>query len=273
MPGKKELISLAKAEEGYLEKSRADYELYGSDCLYPKTKYAGADNYTKYAYELRQAGCGHPNGQYWCQTFIAWLFFKTFGKDLANELLCGKLSSASTMDVKDAFLAKGRQVPLNKVEAGDIVFRTRTGGGHVGFVVDRSDSGKIITMEGNTTKDDAAAWNGGAVAQHIGGRWEWCVRPDWSLLPDVPDVWRWIQSGGKWYYQNQRGENKHGWAKIKESYGNYYHWYYFANTGEMMTGARWINEELCLFMPIGTLQGALCVSDEKGYQHVWNLTE
>ena len=273
MPGIKELVSLAESEIGYLEKSKENYELYGSDCLYYKEKFAGADNYTKYSDTLRKNGCGHPNGQYWCQTFIAYLYFKLWGKDLGNKLMCGMLSSASTMDVKDAFVKAGRQVPLNKAAAGDIVFRSRNGGGHVGLCVGRTSDGKIISVEGNTTSNNASAWNGGAVAKHVGGSWEWCVRSDWSLLPEEPETWKWVESGGKWYYQNNRGENKHGWCKIKESNGNYFHWYYFASNGEMLTGARWINEKLCLFMPIGTMQGALCVSDEDGYQHVWNLTE
>ena len=90
-------------------------------------------------------------------------------------------------------------------------------------------------------------------------------------IPKTEDTWKWIECGGKWYYQNQDGVNKHGWAKIKETYGDYYHWYYFANNGEMLVGNHWINEHLCLFMPMGPLKGAMCVSDENGYQDVWNL--
>lgn len=271
MNAKEKIIKLAHDELGYLEKSRDDYELYGSDCLYFKTRYAGADNYTKYAYELRQAGCGHPNGYAWCETFIAFLFFKVLGKEMANKLLCGMLSSASTMDVKNAFIKAGRQVPLNKAEPGDIVFRSRSGGGHVGLVVGRSSSGQIITIEGNTSANDASSWNGGAVAQHIGAKWEWCVRPDWSLVE--PETWRWICVAGTWYYQNNRGENKHGWALIKETDGQYSHWYWFNSSGAMQTGLAWIDDELCVFMTHGALEGALCHSNDndKGYQHVWNV--
>lgn len=262
------VVTLAQEEIGYLEKSKADYELYGSDCLYPKTRYAGADNYTKYSWELRQAGCGHPNGQYWCETFIAFLFFKCYGKEIANKMLCGMLSSASTMDVKDAMIKGGRQVPLNTAKPGDIVFRKRTGGGHVGLVVGRDSSGKIITVEGNTNVGDATSWNGGGVAAHTGGSWEWCVRPDYSLAYE--EKWDWVESGGKWYYQNQYGQNWHGWKCIKERQGDNSHWYYFANNGEMLVGAQWISDKLCLFMPLGPLQGAMCKSDDDGYQHVWN---
>ena len=273
MPNVQDLVKLATEQIGYLEKSRDNYELYGSDCLYPKTKYAGADNYTLFSYELRKAGCGHPNGQPWCMTFLCWCMWKLWGKDLANKLLCGMLSSASTMDTKNAMVKAGRQVPLNKAQAGDIVFRSRSGGGHVGLVVGRSDNGKIISVEGNTSATDATAWNGGCVAKHVGGSWEWCVRPDWSLLPKEPSVWRWIHCGGKWYYQDQYGNNWHGWAKIKESAGQYWHKYYFAQNGEMMTGDQWIDDKYRLFMRTGTLEGALCISDSEGEQKVLNLTE
>ena len=270
MPNLNDLITLAYDEDGYLEKSRENYELYGSDCLYPKVKFAGADNYTKYAYELRQAGWGHPNGQYWCMTFICWLFFHLWGGDLANKLLCGMLSSASTMDTKNAMIKAGRQVPLNTAQAGDIVFRSRSGGGHVGLVVGR-DSGKIVTIEGNTTATDAAAWNGGAVAKHTGGSWEWCCRPDWSLLPKKLKTWRWIHVGKKWYYQNEDGINSKGWKLIKESNGNYSHWYWFDQTGAAVTGWRYIDDRLYFFQPDGPLECAMCVSDSTGQQAPQNV--
>ena len=268
---KEKVIELAQSEIGYLEKSKADYELYGSDCLYPKTRFAGADNYTKYSWELRQAGLGHPNGQPWCMTWVCWTIWKIEGTDLANKLLCGMLSSASTMDTKDAMIKAGRQVPLNTAQAGDIVFRSRSGGGHVGLVVGRTSDGLIITIEGNTSTTDSTAWNGGCVAKHVGGSWEWCCRPDWSLIPSEPDVWRWVEVNGIWYYQNQKGENKHGWQLIKESSGDYSHWYYFNTKGQMLTGMQWVGDNLCLFQPIGKLMGALCISDASGYQHPWYI--
>ena len=183
MATKKDLLVLAESEEGYCEKSAANYKKYGKDCLYPKAQYAGEDNYTKYGYELNRAGLEHGLHDYWCQTFINWLFWTVFGKNIAQKLLCGKLTSASTMDVKNAFNAKGRLVPLSKAEAGDIVFRSRNGGGHVGLVKGQKN-GQIITIEGNTSSSDVTAWNGGCVAEHVGGYWQWCARPDWSLIKD-----------------------------------------------------------------------------------------
>lgn len=268
---KEKIIKLAQDEIGYLEKSKADYSLYGADCLYPKTQFAGADNYTKYAYELRSAlGC-HPNGQPWCMTFICWIMWKVAGAEEANRLLCGMLSSASTMDTKNAMVRAGRQVPLNTAKPGDIVFRSRSGGGHVGLVVGRTGDGRIITIEGNTSKSDATAWNGGAVAQHTGGTWEWCCRPDWSICEET---WHWVCSDGEWFYQDADGRNWHGWKEIKESAGENKHWYWFDERGVMATNGKKIGGKWYFFMPEGDLEGACCVTDPYdetgGAQHIWN---
>lgn len=271
MTTKEKVLALAQDEVGYLEKSKADYSRYGSGCLYPKTAYAGADNYTKYAYELHNAGYGHPNGYAWCMTFICWILWKVAG-DKANKLLCGMLTSASTMDTKDVMIRAGRQVPLNKAEPGDIVFRSRNGGGHVGLVNGRTDEGKIISIEGNTSATDATSWNGGAVAVHTGGKWEWCVRPDWTICEDG---YRWVKSGNHWFWQDGNGINWHGWARIKETNGEAEHWYWFDNIGVMATESRKIGGKWYFFQPDGPLEGALCITDTVdktgGALEVWTL--
>ena len=181
MATKNDLIKLAESELGYVEKSASAFKKYGTDCLYTKAGNAGSDNLTKYAYET-----GHykiVGWAAWCQTFIAYIFLKTFKKELANKLLCGKLMSASTMEVKNAFLAKGRGVPLKDAQPGDIVYRSRNGGGHVGLVKGWKN-GKIWTIEGNSSSTDISSWNGGAVVEHVGATWQWCCRPDYSLVVD-----------------------------------------------------------------------------------------
>ena len=268
---KDKIIKLAQDEIGYLEKSKSDYSLYGSDCLYPKTKYAGADNYTKYSFELRKAGLGHPNGQPWCMTFLVWVIWKIAGTETADKLLCGMISSASTMDTKNAMVKAGRQVALNTAKPGDIVFRSRSGGGHVGLVVGRTGDGRIITIEGNTSKTDATAWNGGAVARHVGGSWEWCCRPDWSLCDDN---YHWVHSGGKWYYQDQQGNNWHGWNKIRESGGDKWHWYWFDWDGSAAADARFIDGRWYFFWPdLDANECMLCITDDSGALVPWSLTE
>ena len=265
---KNKIIALAQEEIGYLEKSKDNFSLYGSECLYPKVKYCGADNYTKYAYELRNAGQGHPNGQPWCMSFICWLFYKVCGAETANKLLCGMLTSASTMDTKNAMIRAGRQVPLNMAAPGDIVFRSRNGGGHVGLVEGRTGDGRIITIEGNTSKTDATAWNGGAVARHTGGSWEWCCRPDY---PVEGDGFHWVHSDGKWYWQDSQGRNWHGWKDIKETNGDKIHRYWFNHTGEAVTGSKFLDGKWYFFWPDKDLEECMmCITDENGVHTVWS---
>lgn len=264
-----QLVGIAETELGYLEKSKANWNTYGLNCLYTKEKFAGADNVTKYSYEV-----GHYNSYgwaAWCQSFVNWCFMAAFGADKADKLICGKLKSASTMEVKNAMLKAGRGVDLAKAQPGDLVFRSRSGGGHVGIVKGWSN-GKIVTIEGNSSSADLSSWNGGAVVQHTGAVWNWCARPDWSIVERKEEpVFKWLESGGKWYYQNQYGENTHGWLLIRETGGTACHWYYFNPKGQMLTGSHQIDGEWCFFQPDGPLEGAMCKTDGKGYLHVWDV--
>lgn len=271
---KQDVLDLAYAEEEYAEKAKKYLDKYGVSVLYDKTNFSGSDNLTKYAYELNKAGLSHPNGYAWCMTWICWLYWKCYGSDLADKLLCGKLRSASTMVVKDAFLKHDRNVPLSKAQPGDIVFRSRSGGGHVGLVVGRAADGKIITVEGNTSPTDKNSWNGGQVARHVGASWEWCVRPDYSILEKDDDPgWHWVSWDGDWFYQNKFGRNSYGWRTIKETAGEYFHKYWFDERGVMARGARKIDGKWVFFQPEGDLEGAQCKTDETGVHYVWNLTE
>lgn len=83
--------------------------------------------------------------------------------------------------------------------------------------------------------------------------------------------WRWVKDNGTWYYQDEYGQNSYGWKKIKETNGTKVHWYYFDSKGAMLTGWQNVDEKLCLFMPYGDLEGALCKSDDDGYQYVWDV--
>ena len=267
MSAQGQVVGIAGAEIGYLEKSLRNWDLYGINCLYDKTRFAGADNVTKYGYETgHSASVGWAP---WCMSFVVWVLMAAFGKEKANQLLCGKFKSASTMDTKDAMVKAGREVPLNQAKAGDIVFRSRSGGGHVG-IVKGVQGGKIVTIEGNTAADDATAWNGGCVAQHIGGSWKWCCRPDYSIV-QPKEEWNWIQVDGIWYYQNQNGENKHGWETIKETGGDRLHWYYFNSKGQMQTGVLKDKGNIYYLMEEGPLEGACCKTDDSGALIVWNV--
>lgn len=83
--------------------------------------------------------------------------------------------------------------------------------------------------------------------------------------------WHWLRVGGIWYYQDADGMNSYGWKDIKETGGTAVHRYYFNTKGQMLTGAQWIDSELYLFMPSGSLEGALCKTDDKGRQCIWDV--
>ena len=255
-----DIMKKARDEIGYIEKSHKAFSLYGNNCLWPKTEYSGSDNYNKYALIA-----GHENGEPWCQSFIDAVLVESVGKEMANKLLCGKLSSPSTMEVKNAMVKAGREVRLDEAKPGDILYRSRSGGGHVGFC-DGWENGELVSIEGNTSASDSSSWNGGQVARHVGGKWMWCVRPDWSLLD-----WHWTREDGIWYYQNAEGKNSYGWKKIKETDGVFSHWYYFNKVGQMLTGCQYIDGMWYFLMPTGPLEGACCKSDDDGHQYVWNL--
>lgn len=51
---REKVIEIAKAEEGYLEKSAAWWKAKGKEGLYYKEAGAGSDNYTKYGYEMHK---------------------------------------------------------------------------------------------------------------------------------------------------------------------------------------------------------------------------
>ena len=256
------VVEIAEAEKGYLEKSKANFQKYGVNCLYPKEQYAGSDNLTKYAFET-----GHKNGEPWCQTFVAWVLMKAYGKEKADELLCKKFASASTMDVKDAMVSAGREVRLYQAKAGDIVYRSRKGGGHVG-IVKGWKNGKIVSIEGNSDSDDITSWNGGAVVEHVGANWMWCVRPNYPVAD-----WNWLKDGGYWYYQDENGQNKHGWCAINESGRDIWHWYFFDEKGRMQKGILSDNGKIYYLQEDGDLEGACCLTDDTGAHYIWDLSK
>lgn len=150
------VLQVAQNEVGYQEKS-SNSQLDGKH-----TETDGSGNYTKYHRDM-----GHGFTDPWCQTFVDWCFVKAYGMEGAKYLCCGYLG-ASTMEQKSAFEAKGQlvQVPM----PGDIWWRKRDGGGHVGIVYAVQVNGErnftISTYEGNTGPSNTGGssdWNGDGV--------------------------------------------------------------------------------------------------------------
>ena len=151
------LISVALAEEGYLEKA-------SNKDLDSKTANAGRNNYTKYARDLdniKDYFNGKKQGYAWCSVFVSWCFVQAFGVDKAKKLLClpDKSLAAGVGYAADYFKAKGQFNKTAKI-GSQIFFGTS----HTGIVYDIDDT-YVYTIEGNTSSDDGVIANGGAVVK------------------------------------------------------------------------------------------------------------
>lgn len=150
------LISIAKAEIGYLEK-KSNYMLDS------KTGNSGKNNYTKYGRDLINNKSIKPNpyalATPWCDMFVDWCFIKAFGTAKAKELLGGW--SAYTPTSAQYLKNMGRY--SGKPAIGDVVFfKNSRGICHTGIVY-KVDNRKVYTIEGNTSSSSGVVANGGCV--------------------------------------------------------------------------------------------------------------
>lgn len=151
-----DVVNIAKNEIGYLEK-RSNAQLDD------KTANAGSSNYTKYGRDT-----GHGNGQFWCATFVTWVFQQACNNDKAmmNAVLHGATSAMCSSNA-DAFKRANKFVGRGGAEpkAGWVIF-FNTGRGtckHTGIVAGTSGN-TVYTIEGNTSAGKGVIDNGGGVA-------------------------------------------------------------------------------------------------------------
>ena len=157
------VIKIAKAEEGYLEKSAAAYKK-DPKVLDKKTDGAGKDNYTKYGRDMHKiypAVMDFP--AYWCDAFVDWCFYKAYGVATAKSLLRGNFDDYT---VASASMYKKHGALGTTPKYGSQVFFTRNGkvsGCHHTGLVTKVDSTYFYTMEGNTSGASTVVSNGGGV--------------------------------------------------------------------------------------------------------------
>lgn len=151
-----EVISIAKAEDGYLEKKTNAY-------LDDKTKNAGNKNYTKYARDVYQKAKkllnGNKQGSAYCALGILWsvLMASDWDLDKTRKVMCldGSVdngqSAAGVKSLKSYFSAKKRYDKNPKV--GDVIFfGSGSTPSHVGLVISVTDK-QVKTQEWNTSKN------------------------------------------------------------------------------------------------------------------------
>lgn len=165
------VISIAKAEIGYLEKK-------SNSQLDSKTANAGSKNYTKYWRDVKPSYQGQP----WCAAFVSWCFMKAFGLNKAKKLLkhwpyvyCPMLGNLFTKNANP--------------KVGDIVIFYRRGTfTHTGIVT-AVIGDRFYTIEGNTSGASGIIANGGGVCakSYLNSRMpgtKFCT-PDWNIVAEM----------------------------------------------------------------------------------------
>ena len=144
------LIAVAAAEIGYHEKA-------SNASLDDKTTNSGSANYTKYARDFDQKYPnwynGKKNGYAWCDMFVDWCFLTAFGYEKALSLLCQpeKSAGAGCTYSLGYFKNKGQLFTSNPKPGDQIFFGTsQSDVSHTG-IVEKVDSSKVYTIEGNTS--------------------------------------------------------------------------------------------------------------------------
>ena len=158
-----ELIKVAEAEVGYLEKET-------NKNLDSKKANAGDENYTKYA---RDFDTKYPNfyntkknGYAWCDVFVDWCFCKAFGVNEALKLLGQPLKSYGAGCTWSARYFEKIGCFSRKPQVGAQIFFKDSKGEpcHTGIVY-KLDANYVYTIEGNTSSASGVVANGGAVAK------------------------------------------------------------------------------------------------------------
>lgn len=161
MNEKDKIISIAKEQEGYLEKK-------SNKDLDDKYKNAGNNNYTKFARDLDNIKGfynGKKQGYAWCDVFVDWCFVQAVGVDRAKELLCQPSNSLGAgVGYSADYYKKNNQFYPSNPQIGDQIFFKNTKGSrtHTGLVY-QVDKNYVYTIEGNTSSDSGVVANGGCV--------------------------------------------------------------------------------------------------------------
>ena len=249
------LITIARAEVGYLEKK-------SKEDLDSKTANAGSSNYTKYARDLYPSLQGQP----WCDMFVDWCFVQAFGKVETRQLLCGGFS-AYTPTSAQYYKDKGQW--FLTPQAGDqVFFKNSVRICHTGIVT-KVTVERVYTIEGNTSGVSEVVANGGGVWEKSyplnHGSIAGYGRPEWALVdfPLYDPGWHHDQNGW-WYADTETTYYKSCWQVING------HKYYFNKDGYALTDWQELEGKWYYFEPRAghPLECALYVTDSQGVQNI-----
>ena len=222
---KMKVLEVASNEVGYLEKtSRASLD--------SKTENAGKKNFTKY-WEALAPAC---QGNAWCQCFVNWCFTEAYGDEMARNLLCSPDNWSYYTPTASSYFKKAGRWHEKSPQAGDIIyFKNSVRIYHVG-IIEKVDSNKVYTIEGNTSAGAGVIENGGGVARKsypinyskIAGY----GRPNYDLV-ETPEIGWHKTDAGLWYYQYGTEVDdyyQYEWKVIDN------HWFWFNHLGYLQTG-------------------------------------
>lgn len=188
------VISIALAEEGYLEKKNKNN-------LDSKITNAGSNNYTKYWADMAPSYQGQP----WCACFVNWCFKHAYGETEAKNLLCTK-GAWSYYTPTSAQYFKNMHRWFTTPQRGDVIFfKNSQRICHTGIVLEVKN-GRVYTIEGNTSGGSTLEANGGCVAKKnypLGyNRIAGYGRPKYSNMPAA------VPSNTSDYYPKYNGTSK-----------------------------------------------------------------
>jgi len=151
-----DVIDKAKAFNGYLEKETlsniTDFKANSGD-----------ENITWFNEVYGELTNSNAQKLYWCAIFVSVIFYLAGKKSLnaAKEALCGGIFARCATGVER--FKKANRFFITP-EVGDVIFFIDENGrvSHTGIVV-KVDTGRVYTMEGNTSSDSGVVRNGGAV--------------------------------------------------------------------------------------------------------------
>lgn len=169
------VLNLARNELGYREKISNAH-------LDEKTANAGGGNWTKYARDLDALTDfynGAKNGWPWCDVFVDWLFYKSFGTSEAMKILCQPLRSAGAGCLYSAGYYKNNGRWSTTPHEGDQIFFSYSAGevSHTG-IVEQVTADKVVTIEGNSSDQVARrtyALNNRSIYGYGRPRWQYAT--------------------------------------------------------------------------------------------------
>lgn len=189
MSAVEKLLNIARGEIGYLEKA-------SNSKLDSKTENAGNNDYTKYARDLDALGVydGKKNGYAWCDVFVDWCFIRAFGLETALKMTAQPMGGygAGCTNSSQYYQRAGRFFVSDPRPGDQIFFKAGNGKmSHTG-IVEKVESGRVYTIEGNTSGASGVIANGGGVKaksyslnyDKIGGY----GRPDYSLVAEDEEM-------------------------------------------------------------------------------------